>query len=170
MEETRVYQDAEWAGFLVGIADDVNRAFDADDHHAGTEARIRLFESFKLASEQRSPVAREQHTKGSRNEMIRAYAANGWYDEAIALAQEARVPQFIDRTCPNRPAVVTQALGRLQLEAGQEDRAAVSLGEAQALSEAFLALVHEGWALRLAGTQETIPPYLPPQEREPQDH
>ncbi len=110
----------------------------------------------------RNPVAIEQQIKGSRNEFLRACMANGWYDEAIEIATQALTPLQLDRTCPNRAAVVRQALGRVLVEAGQVEQGQARLTEASELSTAFMALIEEGWRKYGDLDREMEPPGSPP--------
>ncbi len=119
---------------------------DGDPLAAG-RVQFELLESIKLARASRGGEALDHHTKGTRNELIRLYMANGWHDQAADVATHALRQLTIDRTCPNRPAVVAQALGRVLVEAGRIEEGQTRLEESRQLSEAFMALVEQAWHL-----------------------
>jgi tetratricopeptide (TPR) repeat protein len=143
-DQAWLFGDEPWQARMQGVAARLNDALARDDHRLAAEAMADLFAGLE---ERRAvdPQTAELAIKGARNELVRLFMLHGWHQEAEAVARQALQGLAIDRFCPNRDAVLHQALARILFTTGRLDEAQAELDQAIGLTRRFLAAEREAW-------------------------
>jgi len=146
MRDTSILTSRRALALYDDVAERTNDALEQDQREVARAAREELFAWLERVA--RDPNAQTDDPyyaiKRARNELTRVYMTRGWYEDAAGLMNDALEGLPIDRTCPNREAVIRQALGRVLAESGRLDEGAEQLERAVELSTAFLLLIDEG--------------------------
>ena len=163
--ESRFFPPVGWTDEFKVAARKINAAIGADDRAAARAAQEVLFHQLE-ALRRRVPYASGTTIKNARNELLRLYMVRGWHDLAAGVARLAIDKGLaIDKRCPNREAIVRQALARVLIEAGKLDEGEAEIRRAIRLSRTFLKGVRKARKLRPGLDLKTSQPHwrgLPP--------
>jgi len=155
--EEKFFAPLGWTDEFKVAAGKINAAIGKGDRAAAGAAQKVLFDQLE-ALKRREPHVAETTIKSTRNELLRLYMVNGWHNLAAGVARLAVKGLEIDRRCPNREAVVRQALARVLIEAGQLEQGVAEIERSIQASRTYLKQVRKASKIRPSLDRQSSPP------------